>query len=120
MSSLGFIVHPVKSVLVPTQELEFLGFILNSVLMTVCPTGAKATHIKQACLALIKEAYPTIRRVSQVLGYLLSSLPGVQYGRLHTRHLENCKIMALKINSGKYDSSCIVYPRAGRFQVCSM
>ena len=32
---LGFIIHLEKSVLVPTQEVEFLGFLLNSVEMKV-------------------------------------------------------------------------------------
>ena len=31
LQSLGFTVHPEKSLLVPTQEIEFLGFALNSV-----------------------------------------------------------------------------------------
>ena len=31
LQSLGFTIHPAKSVLVPTQETEFLGFVLNSV-----------------------------------------------------------------------------------------
>ena len=33
--SLGFIVHPTKSVLIPTQKLIFLGFVLDSVLMRI-------------------------------------------------------------------------------------
>ena len=31
----GFHAHPEKSVFIPTQELTFLGFLLNSVTMTV-------------------------------------------------------------------------------------
>ena len=41
MSYVGFILHPEKSVFRPTQELTFLGFILNSVSMTVSPTPEK-------------------------------------------------------------------------------
>ena len=32
---LGFVIHPEKSVLVPSQEMEFLGFLLKSVNMTI-------------------------------------------------------------------------------------
>ena len=39
--SLGFKIHPEKSVIIPTQILEFLGFILNSILMLVTLTKRK-------------------------------------------------------------------------------
>ena len=35
LSSLGFTIHELKSVLEPTQCIEFLGFIINSVDMTI-------------------------------------------------------------------------------------
>ena len=35
---LGFVVHPTKSVFQPTQSLEFLGFVLDSILMRVTIT----------------------------------------------------------------------------------
>ena len=38
---LGFFIHPEKSVFVPTQRLTFLGFVLDSISMTVTPTEAK-------------------------------------------------------------------------------
>ena len=34
--------HPGKSVLVPEQEIEFLGFVLNSVEMKIKLTGCKS------------------------------------------------------------------------------
>ena len=41
---LGFVIHPTKSVLIPTQELEFPGFLLNSVSMTIRLPLGKATN----------------------------------------------------------------------------
>ena len=38
MSNVGFILHGEKSVFTPTQVLTFLGFILNSLNMSVSPT----------------------------------------------------------------------------------
>ena len=45
-----FVVHPVKSVLEPTQEIVYLGFRLNSEKMTVCLTmcqGAKTPNMHE-------------------------------------------------------------------------
>lgn len=43
--SQGFKIQPEKSVVIPTQVLEFLGFTLNSVLMRVTLTEKKAENV---------------------------------------------------------------------------
>ena len=82
--SLGFKIHPEKSVIIPTQILEFLGFILNSFLMSVTLTNKKAVKILQLCqkFSLPNKQF-TIREVASFLGTLVSSSPGVEFGPLH-------------------------------------
>ena len=46
---LGFTIHPVKSVLEPTQTIQFLGFVIDSVAMTVKLPPSKAAKVKSAC-----------------------------------------------------------------------
>ena len=101
---LGFVIHPDKSVLIPTQRLTFLGFVLDSQSMTVTLTGEQAVKVKEACQRLLQEKAITIREVAKVLGLLTSSLPGVLYGPLHYRSLEMDKTQALKSNQGNFDS----------------
>ena len=91
---LGLVVHSEKSVLVPTQRLVFLGFILDSILMKISLTPEKACRVKNACKQLVDTVLPSIRQVAQVLGLLTSSFPGVMYGPLHYRWIE--KTQALK------------------------
>ena len=45
---LGCIIHPTKSVFLPSKEIKMLGFILNSVTMTVClmPEKKKKESLK--------------------------------------------------------------------------
>ena len=45
MDSLGLTVQPEKSVLVPTQQIVFLGFLLCSVTMTVRLTPERSQEI---------------------------------------------------------------------------
>ena len=101
---LGFVIHPDKSVLIPTQSLTFLGFVLDSQSMTVALTGEQAVKVKEACQQLLQEKAITIREVAKVLGLLTSSLPGVLYGPLHYKSLEMDKTQALKSNQGNFDS----------------
>ena len=93
---LGFLIHPVKSVLVPTQRLIFLGFILDSLLMRIYMTPDKVAKVIDLCSNLLRTRSPTIRTVSQVLGYIISTFPGVMFGPLYFRHLERDKSQALK------------------------
>ena len=87
--SLGFKIHPEKSVVIPTQVLEFLGFTFNSILMTVTLTEKKAEKNLQLCQ---KFSYPgrqfTIREIASSVESLVSSFPVVEFGPLHYRHIE--------------------------------
>lgn len=62
-NSLGPYVHPDKSILEPSQVLEFLGFVLNSMTMTVTLSHTKVENITQACKDLLTRTQPTIRDV---------------------------------------------------------
>ena len=103
--SLGFKIHPEKSVIIPTQILEFLGFILNSFLMSVTLTNKKAVEMLQLCQKFsLPNKRLTIREVASFLGTLVSSFPGVEFGPLHYRHIEDDKEANLKLNQGNFDS----------------
>ena len=103
--NLGFKIHPEKSVVIPTQTLEFLGFILSSILMLVTLTNRKAVKILQLCQTFsVPYKEFTIREVASFLGTLVSSFPGVEFGPLHYRHIEVDKERNLKLNQGNYDS----------------
>ena len=104
-NTLGLVTHPEKSVLEPTQQITFLGFQLNSLTMTISLTPEKAFKVKDACQNLLTNASPTIQEVSQVLGLLTSSMPGVMYGPLHYRWLDIDKSQALHLLKGDFDKT---------------
>ena len=98
----GFVVHPVKSVLEPTQQLVYLGFWLNSTEMSVKLTDKKAEKIKNACQRLLHKTRLTIRELAQVIGLMVASFPGVQFGQLFYRRLDNYKSLCIKEKRGNY------------------
>ena len=108
LDTLGFVVHPEKSVFIPTQKLVFLGFIQDSVSMLVCLTPEKALKLKQAATDLFNCKNPTIREVAKVLGLIVSSFPGVAYGPLHYRYLEQDKTTALKTSKWNFDAKMCI------------
>ena len=90
-AELGFVIHPIKSNLIPSQELTILGFILNSVDMSVRLSSNKKSSLKKDCTSLLKEKKFTIREVARVIGKIVSSFPGVMHGPLYYRNLEEDK-----------------------------
>lgn len=102
--TLGFTVHPAKSVFVPTQVIEFLGFILNSICMTVSLTPEKANKIVKFCKDTINASACTIRQLSQLIGKLVACSPAVPHAALFHKRLEIFKTHMLKLKKGNYDS----------------
>ena len=101
----GFVVHPEKSDLLPSQVKTFLGFVLNSLLMQVSLTPKRMSKLKDACENLLATVSPTIREAAGVLDLMTSSFPGVMYGPLYYRYLEMDKTESLKLNKGNFDST---------------
>ena len=102
--SLGFISHPSKSAFQPSQTLVILGFRLDSVKITISLTDEKATSLAEHGKILMALNRVKIREVAQVLGKIISSLPGVMHGALHHRSIERDKAQALKGNAGNFDA----------------
>jgi hypothetical protein len=59
--SLGLTIHPVKSIIIPTQEIQYMSFISNSREMTVQLTREKALTIKKLCQNILLLEYISIR-----------------------------------------------------------
>lgn len=51
--TLGFYLHPTKSIVIPTQQLIFLGFVLNSIALTVTPSEGKIQKLVTSCQSLL-------------------------------------------------------------------
>lgn len=100
----GFILHPLKSVFEPVQIIVYLGFILNSILMTVMLTPEKAQKLLLAARALLLENNPTIRAVAHFTGLMVASFPGVPHGKLFYRLIDNEKNVALKFSRGNFEA----------------
>lgn len=100
---LGFNVSKEKSVTQPTQVLEHLGFVLNSINMTVSLTREKIDSITRLAQDILHRPTCSIREAAQLIGTLVSSSPGVEYGPLFYKQLEIEKIDALKKHKGSFE-----------------
>ena len=77
--------------------------------MIVQLTDKKADKILQFCLYFSPEGKAfTIREVASLIGSLISSCPGVEYGRLHYRSIERDKIISLKASKGNFETKMLL------------
>ena len=100
LRSLGFTIHPEKSVLKPTQNLIYLGFITYSKDMTLKLTEEKKKN--DLCPKLFKKSKLTIRFVAQVISNIVASFPAVPLAPLFYRALKTDKIVGLKSHTQNY------------------
>ena len=104
---LGFIVHEKKSVLKPTQKIEFLGFIIDSNSMTIEINREKAEHILLKIRKFLQNPSPIIRKLASVVGSVISIFPAKSLGKLHYPALEKEKISLLKEKCGNYEAKIL-------------
>jgi len=100
LHSLGFLISWEKSVLSPTQQIEFLGVVVDSVTMEFRLSANKLQGLRTLARSFLREAEAQsglvrTRRLSQVIGSFTASMPAVQLTRLKTRSLHRCLKSAL-------------------------
>ena len=104
----GVTVHPDKSILSPTQVIDYLGFTINSVTMQVKPSTEQCLRIATTAATVRKATRITIRQLAEIVGTLVAASPGVQYATLYVKQLEHEKDAALKRNRGNFDADTVL------------
>ena len=72
LTSLEFLVNEDKSVLGPTQKLEFLGFLMNSKTMTLAVIDKKIKSLISLCKTLIESPEIMIRQLARIISVELA------------------------------------------------
>ncbi len=103
LQNLGFTISP-KSVLVPAQVIEHVGFVIDSVNMKVSLPVDKVTDITEYIQKCLRKESLTIRDVAQLLGKLEATKPGNRFAQLYTKTLTWEKNAALAKNGYNFDA----------------
>ena len=74
ISDLGFVINVDKSCVIPAQQINFLGFVLDSVSITITLTDDKKAKVKSICKQLLLKSHSTITELAQLVGTLVSCL----------------------------------------------
>ena len=100
----GFLINHDKSVLHPTQKLEFLGFQIDTVAFTISLLETKQSKLK--CMIdnvlLTPSRKMSIHHLAKIIGTMVATFPASLHAQLHYRILECFKMKCLASNSFKW------------------
>ena len=80
----GYTINFEKSSLDLTKTIEFLGFIINSIDMTVSLSEKKTKSVRTAIREILHKGRMTIREVSRVIGKIIATMPANRFARRFT------------------------------------
>lgn len=99
---LGFIINSEKSFLTPKTRCKYLGFVLDSIKLSLELPPEKHDRIMKFIDSLIRLKRCKIIKFARFLGILTSACPAVKYGWLYTKRFERQKFLALRNSHGNY------------------
>lgn len=100
LETLGFTINHPKSQMTPIQQIQFLGFLVDSKVMKLFLPEGKMQEIAQLCQEVTRRQTVSICHISQLLGKMVAASPAVLSAPLRYRHLQLVKIRSL----GRYKS----------------
>lgn len=108
---LGFFINWEKSEVCPSQILEYLGLVINSIeLSFVLPTD-KAAAVKEMCSKALAKDAVTLRTLASIQGHFAWAIPAVPFAQSHYRSLQRFYIEGQR-NTDALDRECLLSPTA--------
>ncbi|CAG8815755.1 22745_t:CDS:2 [Gigaspora margarita] len=95
LENLGFRINVPKSNLVPFQQVEYLGFQINSKEISITLSHKKVSELRRDCLTIIRKQPVHIKKLASIIGRLLATteLKAIHYAQLSFETIKDQTIM---------------------------
>ena len=103
LTGLGFLVNWEKSVLLPSQSLEYLGLLVDSVALSLALPSDKVLSMLEMCRRSLSKGVVSLHDLSSLIGNFSWAIPTIPFAQAHYRHLQRLYIYHSK--SFNYDLS---------------
>ena len=107
LEKLGYLINREKSVLEPTQRLEYLGFLIDTVEMKFFLPEMKILKIQNLAEKFLSEQI-SARQLASLLGLLQATLPAITIAPLYFQNLQRDLSKALNSSEGKQSYRTVV------------
>ena len=85
LQELGFVLNLKKSVLTPTQRIEFLSVTVDSLIMTMSLPEKKVSKVQRQSLELLQKTQVLILELTKLIGLLSSTIQAVLRAQMSFR-----------------------------------
>jgi hypothetical protein len=99
-TSLGFLVNAEKSVFLPSQEIEFLGVIIDSVSLSFSLPPGKVVKVTHMCEKALRADKISLRHLASIMGHFSWAIPTVAFAQAHYRNLQRLYISESHVAKG--------------------
>ena len=110
LMQLGFAINWKKSFLIPTRNLDFLGFTVDTVKMTLSLPTDKVDKIIKKCRKLLSARTVKVRELAEMVGLLTSSVKAILPAPLHYRHMQMTQAKGL-MSGRSYETKVSLPPQ---------
>ena len=93
---LGFRINWEKSVLITSQEIIYLGFLINSGFMMLYLPGEKQKTIIEECKTALAQGIVSVRALARIIGGMTAASQAIATTPLYYRELQNAKNKVFK------------------------
>ena len=103
---LGFIINAEKSVFLPSQRLEYLGFIWDTTSMTLAVPRSKRAKLRRCAQAVSlanSRGTLTIRQLASLAGLVTAMMPAMLAAWYRRHSLQRCVEFGLRRSRGSWD-----------------
>lgn len=98
LDNLGFVMNHSKSILIPTQEIHFLGFTVNSIEMELRLPGEKIKKFRGEAGKILQSHSTSALDLSRVIGKMNAATQSIPIAPVYYRNLQTCFREALQKN----------------------
>ena len=108
LECLGFLINMKKSLLQPSQSIEFLGIMVDTLTMELKLPGEKLKKIRAEAGRCLREESITARALSRLLGKMNAATQVIPPAPLFYRHLQMSLSQALDFSSQNYETNIML------------
>ena len=111
LTRLGFTINREKSVTEPTQQIQFLGFRINTVLIRVDIPISKGEELRELITSMLHKTNLTVRDLATLTGKLVATDPGNKWARIRSKVLVRALNWNLRDSESNYTAGCTLTRR---------
>ena len=103
LESLGFLINREKSIVDPSQIMEYIGLVVDSVRLSFSLPAEKVTAVMNICTTALAADRVSLRELASILGNFTWAIPTVPYAQAHYRNMQRFYISEARRAGGNLD-----------------